>query len=49
MERDLTEQQYGFRARRSTIYLIFAARQLQERRYEYRKDVIKDGEKRRTL
>lgn len=36
---DLREQ-HGFRSGRSTMDLIFAVRQLQERCYEYWKDLI---------
>jgi hypothetical protein len=39
IERQLNEEQYGFRAERSTIDLVFGLRQLMEKKYEYNEDL----------
>uniref|UniRef100_A0A8D8LKZ5 Craniofacial development protein 2 n=2 Tax=Cacopsylla melanoneura TaxID=428564 RepID=A0A8D8LKZ5_9HEMI len=39
IETQLNEEQYGFRAGRSTIDLIFGLRQLMEKKYEFGKDL----------
>jgi exonuclease III len=40
VEQEMREEQYGFRSGRSTVDLIFAIRQLQERFYEHGKDLV---------
>lgn len=40
VEKELREEQYGFRPGRSTVDLIFSVRQLQEHHYEFGEDLL---------